>query len=94
LPSLLFARSWKRWKFGMASAASTPRIATTIISSISVKPRRRDENPCMTLARSNGSANCEAARSAMRDAEPQTTGVAGDPDLPVGSMAGAGAARG
>src|SRR5262245_41959601 len=34
-----FARSCIATKFGMVMAASTPRIATTIISSISVKPR-------------------------------------------------------
>src|SRR5262245_27088887 len=31
-------RSWKSWKLGIATAASTPMIATTIMSSINVKP--------------------------------------------------------
>ncbi len=38
LPSELRAFSWKRRKFGMAIAARIPMIATTIISSIRVKP--------------------------------------------------------
>src|SRR5512145_2367142 len=33
-----FARSWYFMKFGMAMAARMPMIATTIMSSISVKP--------------------------------------------------------
>src|SRR5215470_6647676 len=41
LPSLDFAFSWKRRKFGMAMAARMPMMATTIISSMSVKPPRR-----------------------------------------------------
>ena len=38
---VLRERSWKRRKFGMAIAARMPMIATTIISSISVKPPLR-----------------------------------------------------
>src|SRR5262245_32966141 len=41
LPSLDLAFSWKRRKFGMAMAARIPMMATTIISSMSVKPPRR-----------------------------------------------------
>ena len=33
-----FARSWYRMKFGIAIAARMPMIATTIMSSMSVKP--------------------------------------------------------
>ena len=33
-----FERAWKRMKFGIAIAARIPMIATTIISSIRVKP--------------------------------------------------------
>src|SRR5437763_8521654 len=38
LASLCFERAWNLMKFGMAIAARMPMIATTIISSISVKP--------------------------------------------------------
>ena len=36
--SLCFERAWNLMKLGMAIAARMPMIATTIISSISVKP--------------------------------------------------------
>ena len=36
--SLCFDRAWNLMKFGMAMAARMPMIATTIISSIRVKP--------------------------------------------------------
>ena len=38
LPSELFDLSWKRRKFGIAMAARIPMIATTIMSSMRVKP--------------------------------------------------------
>ena len=41
LPSLDFAFSWNRRKFGIAIAARIPMMATTIISSMSVKPLLR-----------------------------------------------------
>jgi hypothetical protein len=41
LPSPALAFSWKRMKLGMAMAARIPMMATTIISSMSVKPPRR-----------------------------------------------------
>src|SRR5437588_9047210 len=37
--SLCFERAWNLMKFGIAIAARMPMIATTIISSIRVKPR-------------------------------------------------------
>jgi hypothetical protein len=47
----------------------------------------------MTPVRSNGSAKREVARSAMCDAELQTTGDATDPDLPLGPIACAATGR-
>src|SRR4030095_10794763 len=41
LPSLVFALSWNRRKFGIAIAARIPMMATTIMSSMSVKPLLR-----------------------------------------------------
>ena len=38
LASLCFERAWNLMKFGMAMAARMPMIATTIISSMRVKP--------------------------------------------------------
>jgi hypothetical protein len=40
LASLALERSWKRRKFGIAIAARIPMIATTIMSSMRVKPWR------------------------------------------------------
>jgi hypothetical protein len=42
LPSLDLAFSWNRRKFGIAMAARIPMMATTIISSMSVKPPLRE----------------------------------------------------
>jgi hypothetical protein len=39
--SPVLLRSWNCRKFGMAMAARIPMMATTIISSMSVKPRLR-----------------------------------------------------